>query len=225
MKDQVKQAEPTPSLRKLKVFMFVFTAAFCIWMLFYPGYDSLELFAGLLFFPVAAVLAFAKPEVFALDKLEQATTGVNLIPYVMWVAGCVTLSLVLHIRFSNEVFLLPFFVPMVLLSSYIVWVMAYRLSWASVVVLGVFYTHSLIILSNELSPAETEVVISGPVVRKYISTRPQAHMVVMQYRKEKRYIQVGEATYERTDKGDLICIKDRTGWLGLTSVWYVKCLS
>lgn len=223
MKDQVKQAEPTPSLRKLKVFMFVFTAAFCIWMLFYSRYDSVELFAGLLFFPIAAVLAFAKPEVFALDKLERATSGVNLIPHIMAVAGFVTLSLVLHIRFSNEVFLLPFFVPMALLSSYIVWVMAYRLSWASVVVLGVFYTHSLIILSNELSPAETEVVISGSVVRKYVSTKPQAYMLVMQYRKEKRHIQVGEATYERTDKGDLVCIKDRTGWLGLTSVWYVKC--
>ncbi|MDF3124375.1 hypothetical protein [Rheinheimera sp. 1928-s] len=225
MQDQVKQAEPTPSLRKLKVFMFVFTAAFCIWMLFYPRYDSMELFAGLLFFPVAAVLAFAKPEVFALDKLERVTTGVNLILHIMAVAGCVTLSLVLRIRFSNEVLLLPFFVPMALLSSYIVWVLAYRLSWASVVVLGVFYTHSLIILSNELNPAETEVVISGPVVRKYISTKPQAHMLVMQYRKEKRHIQVGEGTYERTEKGDLICIKDRTGWIGLTSVWYVKCPS
>lgn len=223
MQGQVKQAEPTPGLKKLKIFMFVFTAAFCIWILFYPGYDSLELFAGLLFFPFAAVLAFAKPEVFALDKLERVTTGVNLIPYIMWVAGCVTLSLVLHIRFSNEVFLLPFFVPMALLSSYIVWVLAYRLSWASVVVLGVFYTHSLIILSNELSSAETEVLISGPVVRKYVSTKPQAHMLVMQYKKDKRHIQVSEATYERTEKGDLICIKDRTGWLGLISVWYVKC--
>ncbi|GAA0661017.1 hypothetical protein [Rheinheimera tangshanensis] len=225
MQDQVKQAEPTPSLKKLKIFTFVFTTAFCIWVLFYPRYDSMELIAGLLFFPVAAVLAFAKPEVFALDKLERATTGVNLIPYVMWVVGCVTLSLVLRIRFSNEVFFLPFFVPMVLLSSYIVWVLAYRLSWASVVVLGVFYTHSLIILSNELSPAETEVVISGPVVRKYISKKPKAYMLVMQYKKEKRHIQVGEGTYERTEKGDLICIKDRTGWIGLTSVWYVKCPS
>ena len=159
------------------------------------------------------------------DKLERATTGLNLIPYVMWAAGCVTLSLVLHIRFSNNVFLLPFFVPMALLSSYIVRVLAYRLSWASVVVLGVFYTHSLIILSNELSPAETEVVISGPMVRKYISTRPKAYMLVLQYRKEKRHIQVGEATYKRTEKDDLICIKDRTGWLDLTSVWYVKCPS
>ena len=82
MQDQVKQADPTPGLKKLKIFMFVFTTAFCIWVLFYPRYDSMELFAGLLFFPVAAVLAFAKPEVFALDKLERATTGLNLIPYV-----------------------------------------------------------------------------------------------------------------------------------------------
>lgn len=89
MQDQVKQAEPTPGLKKLKIFMFVFTTACCIWVLFYPRYDSMELFAGLLFFPVAALLAFAKPEVFALDKLERATTGVNLIPYIMWVAGCI----------------------------------------------------------------------------------------------------------------------------------------
>jgi hypothetical protein len=225
VQDQVKQPELTSGLKKLKVFMLVFTTAFCIWVLFYPRYDSMELFAGLLFFPIAAVLVFAKPEVFALDKLDRATTGVNLIPYIMAVAGCVTLSLVLRIRFSNEVFLLPFFVPMALLSSYIVWVLAYRLSWASVVVLGVFYTHSLIMLSNELSPAETEVVISGPVVRKYISNKPKAFYLVMQYKKDKRHIQVSEAAYERTEKGDLICIKDRTGWIGLTSVWYVKCPS
>ncbi|MCS4307391.1 hypothetical protein M2404_001718 [Rheinheimera pacifica] len=211
---------------KLKFFLFGFTAALCVWIVFFPRQDYLAIVSGMLFFPFAVLLSLFMPQLFVLKDVKSVDRRSNLAFASFFVIFCVAVRVLTDMEITNYGLFVLLLVPATTLVFIVVWALPHKIDIDTIAITAIFYSIAFVPLLNELGSAKTEVITSGPLVRKYHSTsRPPGRYLVTQDRKEKLQIRVGKSTYEGYQKGDLVCIKVRVGWLGLESLSLVHCPS
>ncbi len=210
--------------KKLRVVIAITAFFISVWIVFFPHPYYWAVGAGILFMPVLILLTLIDRDGFELQEPKKSDANrVNLVGPFIFVLCALMLRGAADIQIADDFEVTKLVIPTGLSIALIGWVILKRADFLLLLLLSLGYSLPLVMELNKWGPSKSEFVIIGSIERKYASGKPLNQTIVIRSNYAEVHIHVNRDAYQRYRIGDTACAKRQEGWLGLVTLFPIRC--
>lgn len=206
-----------PTAKSLRIGIWALAALIGVWVLSSSPSDILSVIAGVGFYLVLVALAALYQDRFRLEsKLPLADPNrVQLIGPLFLIA----IALALRAFASYDLVIGSRVVLYSAMSGVclglLVWASIRRASLWDSLGIAVILSSSVVVHVNGLALSAPYLLVSGQVVKKYVTSKSRTKMLVIKGERSEAHMRVDETAYDTYALGDGACVFVRSGTLGI----------
>lgn len=223
----LQKHQPSKNIQGCKRALLTIAFVLSVLVVFFPETHELTPWLAVAFIPTVIIISLFNREAFVLLEKDTPLNKVNLFgPFLI-----VSMSLCFRSFFEypdtnySENSLRSFLIcgGAAVVISVAVFSSIKTSNFGVAAVVSFCLSFFLVEAINAIPPFSEEAVHRGKITRKYTSSRPSSHSIVIESPTGVVHAKTSLVEYEKYRVGDLACAKQKTGRLGLIIRWASSC--